>query len=106
MEKKQRTDGKHVKSLIDDLLGRIEKAAQKKGTPTKEAWERINNEELKKHARVINVKRGVLMVKVDTSAMLYDLTIKKRDIIKEFNEGYESKKKITDIMFRVGSLEE
>ena len=97
---------RHVKGIVDGLLKKIEENVHKKGDVAKEAWKSVNNEDLKKHAKLINLKRETLIVKVDNSSWLYKFTLEKKRIIEEFNAGYKKKKKIKGIMFRIGTLQE
>ncbi|MFH1411357.1 MAG: DUF721 domain-containing protein [Candidatus Omnitrophota bacterium] len=96
--------GKHIKTAVEKLLGNIEKKAESHGKTIREAWERIQNEEVKKHAKPVSFKRGILIVKVDSSPNLYKYTLEKKKIIEEMNG--EGKKRIKEILFRIGSLEE
>ncbi|MFH1837403.1 MAG: DUF721 domain-containing protein [Candidatus Omnitrophota bacterium] len=97
---------RHVKSVIEGLLRKIGENAHKKGTPIIDAWREINNNDLKKNAQVISLKKGTLIVEVGSSAWLYKFTLEKEKIKNEFNDKYKSKRKIKDIRFRIGSLEE
>ena len=45
------------------------------------------------------------MVIVENSSWLYKLTLEKKRTIEKFNEGYPGRKKVKDIRFRVGVLD-
>ncbi len=103
---KKRQEARHVKSIIENLLGQWEKRAVKRADAAGEAWKTATTEETREHARPVSFKNGILMVVVENSAWLYKLTLEKRTMLEKFNETYAGRKKARDIRFRVGNMEE
>jgi predicted nucleic acid-binding Zn ribbon protein len=103
---KKRQDARHVKSIIENLLGQWEKRAVKRGDAVGKAWKDATTEETREHARPVSFKNGILMVIVENSSWLYKLTLEKRKMLEKFNEIYAGRKKAQDIRFRVGSMED
>jgi predicted nucleic acid-binding Zn ribbon protein len=101
----RKDDAGHVGKILDGLLRKWEKGTVKKGDAVRAAWVAATREEARKHARPISLKRGILMVLVENSPWLYELTIEKKDMLKKFNEHYTGRKKAKDIRFRVGTLD-
>lgn len=100
----KKKEAKHVRGIVDSLLKKWETGKLKKGNAVKEAWEKALEEEEKKHAHPLSLKKGVLMVIVEDSTWLYVLTLRKNKIIEKFNSSYTGRNKVFDIRFRVGSI--
>jgi predicted nucleic acid-binding Zn ribbon protein len=49
-------------------------------------WQRAVGKEIKKHTKPYNIEEGVLVVLVDNSAWMNELTFLRTDIIKKLNE--------------------
>jgi predicted nucleic acid-binding Zn ribbon protein len=96
----------HVKGTLDGLLRKWEQVHVKKGGAVRKAWEYAAEEDVKKHAKPVSLKNGILMVIAEDSTWLYKLTLEKRAMLERFNEKYTGRKKPQDIRFRVGSLDD
>lgn len=96
---------KHVGGILDGLIRKWETGSVKKGSAVRKAWGEALPEDTKTYSRPVSLKKGILMVIVENSTRLYDLTLKKKEILKRFNEKYTGKKKAHDIRFRIGSLD-
>ena len=88
-----------VKNIISDI-GRL-------GAPTEEgmaeAWEAAVGKREAKHTRPASLKKSKLIVNVDGSSWLYELTLKKKEILKKLGEELGNKK-VSDIRFRIGEV--
>lgn len=94
-----------MRGVVDTLLKKWEGGTLKKANKVKEAWRESLPEHEVKKTRPVAIKKSVLTVIVENSSWLYSLTLRKRKIIRDFNNNYESEKKIKDIRFRIGELE-
>jgi len=97
-----------AKGKIDPLgavLKRVLSSLKKKGRYTEEDialfWEKAAGSKAAGHTKPAAFKGGRLVVNVDGSSWLYELTLKKRDILKKFNDQLKGKK-IKEIRFRIG----
>jgi predicted nucleic acid-binding Zn ribbon protein len=99
MEEKRRPLAKLVKKIIKDLKG--------EGAFTEEdlkgAWDDAVGGGASRHTKIASFKKGVLKVEVDGSAWLYELTTKKREIIRALTKSLFTKK-IKDVRFRIGEI--
>lgn len=88
-----------VRGIITDL--------GKKGRLSEEdmlcAWKDAVGEAASKHARPASFKGSSLIVNVDGSSWLYELTTKKKEILKKL-EGRLAGNKLKDIRFRIGEI--
>ncbi|MDP8298858.1 MAG: DUF721 domain-containing protein [Candidatus Tantalella remota] len=103
---KQGREARHVRGILNDLLKKWEQGTVKKGNAVLDAWQLSIGERAKDHACPLSFKKGTLLILVENSAWLYQLTLEKKNILKKFNENYTGRKKVVDIRFRVGTIEE
>jgi predicted nucleic acid-binding Zn ribbon protein len=59
----------------------------------------------KGHAKPVSFRNGILMVIVENSSWLYELTLEKKEILEKFNATYAGRKKARDIRYRIGVME-
>ena len=102
----RKRDARHVKSVVEGLLGKWESGALKKSSAVQKAWYGAVSEKEKHHARPVSLKKGILVVVVENSAWLYKFTMEKAQILERFNDAYTGRIKAKDIRFRVGDLSE
>jgi len=99
-------DGGSEKPL-GDLVGKVIKKLGPDGRISEEemadAWEDVIGKAASTHARPVSLAKGTLTVNVDASSWLYELTLKKRDIMKKL-AGRLKGKSLKDIRFRIGEL--
>lgn len=92
---------------IEHLVGSVLKKLIKKGRPSAEqvasAWAAAAGESAAKHSQPVSFKRSTLVVNVDGSAWLYELSTHKREILEKLAAEL-SGKKLKDIRFRIGAV--
>ena len=96
----------HVRGVVDDLIGKLEKRTVKKANAVLIAWGEATGEDEKCHAKPVSMRNGVLVVIVENAPWLYKFTLEKRRLLKKINNVYTGRKKIVDIRFRIGKIEE
>ena len=96
----------HVRGVVDDLIGKLEKNTARRANAILKAWMEATGEEEKCHAKPVSMKNGVLTVIVDNAPWMYKFTLEKRRLQGKINEIYTGRKKISDIRFRIGNIEE
>ncbi len=67
------------------------------------AWEKAAGCKAARHSRPASFKGGRLVVEVDASSWLYELTLEKKAILKRLG-GKFAGKKIKEIGFRIGEV--
>ena len=90
---------------IESIVKKVIKNLSAKGRITEEeinkAWETAAGPEAARHSRPISIRKSVLLVNVGNSSWLYELTTKKRDILKKL-EGRTGAKRLKGLRFRIG----
>ena len=94
----------HVKGILDGLLSKWEKQTVKRANALFKAWVQVVPEKERIYTKPVSFKKGTLLVIVENSTMLYKLTLEKRIILKKINEAYVGRKKVADIRFRIGNI--
>jgi predicted nucleic acid-binding Zn ribbon protein len=68
-----------------------------------DAWRRAAGEDAARHSRCVSFRRSCVFVNCDTSSWLYELTTRKKEILKALGEALKGKK-FRDIRFRIGDI--
>ncbi|MFA5146496.1 MAG: DciA family protein [Candidatus Omnitrophota bacterium] len=95
------------KGPLDGVLENIIAGLKKDKAVTEEdiraAWRRAAGRKAACHTRPVAIRRAELVVNVDDSGWLYELTLKKKDILKKLSVKLK-KKKIRNVRFRIGDV--
>lgn len=103
--KRQRTKERSIENIIKDVIKDLSGRGRVSEEEVSGAWLAAAGEKAAKHTKPVSIKRSVLTVNVDASGWLYELTIKKRDLLKKM-EGKIRGKKLKEIRFRIGEIKE
>jgi len=90
--------------IVAQLMARRGYGRLQSSAVTAEAWTAAAGEKFAAHTRVGELKRGKLEVMVRNSAVLQELSFSKKKILKRLLAALPESK-ITDLKFRVGSVE-
>ncbi len=88
-----------VKSIIGNFAGK-ERLTEEE---IRSAWSHVVGPRAAKHSRPRSFKDSRLIVHVDDSGWLYELTTRKKYILNNLSLGLKGKK-LKDITFRIGDL--
>lgn len=99
-------DGQN-RNPLEGVLKKIISGIGDKGALTEEdvktAWDAAVGEKAAAHSKPRSLKGSRLIVNVDGSSWLYELTVHKKEILKKMEESLKSKK-IKEITLRIGEL--
>jgi hypothetical protein len=94
---------------IDEILKgwrRKVRASWHAGPPLHEEWKRAVGDEIARHTRVIELSGGELLVEVDSSPLLNELSTYSREEILGSLQSLESFRGVRKLRFRAGSFGE
>ena len=91
-----------LKDVLKNIIVKLEEEKGEDGGLIA-VWEKVVGKSTSKHTRPTSLKGERLVVIVGDSSRLYDLTLKKYQIIKNLNKNLK-KKKIKEIRFRIGEV--
>ena len=92
---------------LGDVLKKVVRNLGKKRLAEEElvkAWQGAAGKRAAAHTRLVGLRKTKLIVNVDSSAWLYDLTLKKRAILKKVQEKAAAGGKIKDMRLRIGDI--
>ncbi len=91
---------------LKEILPKIFKDLEKKEVLKKieGSWRSAVGGKASKHSKVAGFKNGALIVNVDNSMWIYELTLKKEKVLERLRG--DGLKEIKDIRFRIGELGE
>ncbi|MCK4463699.1 MAG: DUF721 domain-containing protein, partial [Candidatus Omnitrophica bacterium] len=73
-----------LKNAIKNIIGKLEKGA-KEDSELISIWEKVVGKNASKHTKLRSLKSGRLVVSVSDSSRLYELTLKRQELIKAIN---------------------
>ena len=98
-----RVDDAPLKDVLKGIISKLEKGQKGAHDELIASWEKVVGKDAFKHTKLVSLKGGRLVVNVSDSSRLYELTLKRREIIKAINRK-RKKKKIKEIRFKIGEI--
>ncbi|NQT21885.1 MAG: DUF721 domain-containing protein [Candidatus Omnitrophica bacterium] len=96
-------DNAPLKDVLKGLIDKIEKKEGGRDVDFFELWKGAVGKDASEHTKPKNLRSGKLSVNVSDSSRLYELTLKKNEIIRRLNKQLKTKK-IKEIRFRIGEI--
>lgn len=98
---------KRESERIDSVVRSIIKKLDKQSNPTSEdiakIWGEIAGKKAASHTKPASLRKKRLVINVDGSSWLYELTLKKRELLAELKKRLGGDK-IEELQFRIGEL--
>jgi predicted nucleic acid-binding Zn ribbon protein len=97
---------KENSGALGDLLKKVVSELGKKKLSEEalgKAWRSAVGRKAARHTRLVSLKKANLIVNVDSSSWLFELSLKKRALIKKVSQKARGKK-IKDIRLRIGDI--
>jgi predicted nucleic acid-binding Zn ribbon protein len=99
-----RAGPKKIADVMSDLLARRGYARQQSASQLAEVWAAAVGESFAADTRAGNVRRGVLEIIVRHSALVQELTFRKKQLLQTL-ATHVPERKIRDLRFRVGPID-
>lgn len=98
---------KNKPERIDGVIKSIIEGMHKDGRPTSETveaiWKNIAGDKAACHTKPVHLRKKCLIVNVDGSSWLYELTLKKDSLLSGLKDKL-GEDKIKELQFRIGEL--
>jgi len=98
---------KHQTERIDGVIKSIIEKLDKQPNPTSDEiekiWKEIVGNKAFPHTKPVSLRKKRLVINVDSSSWLYELTLRKNEILDKLKKGL-GKDKIEELQFRIGEL--
>lgn len=92
-----------LEGVLKNIIGSIGARSQFTQEELAAAWEEAVGKKAAAHSKPKTLKGSRVIVHVDRSGWLYELTVAKKDILKKLSEILKGKK-VSDITFRIGDI--
>ena len=92
-----------IADVLNELLARRGFARVEAAGTLDRAWQSAAGELLAAHSKVCGLRRGVLEVRVANSALLQELSFRKRALLRDLTRAAPDES-IQDVRFRLGSI--
>jgi len=97
--------GKSFKAIIKTVIKALGPGGRISEEEMAGAWEEAVGAQAATHTRPVALRRGELIVNVDGSSWLYELTLRKREVLEKLASRLKGRK-LKNIRFRIGELKE
>ena len=87
-----------VSSVLARVLRKFDLEGELHGWRAVEEWPQLVGPRLARHTRAVSFREGTLIVEVEGSAWMHELSFLKRDVIREINHRLGSER-IRDVRF-------
>jgi predicted nucleic acid-binding Zn ribbon protein len=101
--KKERSKQKSIDNIVKDVIQTLSGKGRLSAEEISGVWEDAAGSRAARHTKPVTIKKSVLTVNVDGSGWLYELTIKKKDLLKKM-DGKLRGKSLTGLRFRIGEI--
>ena len=100
MEKKQT---KTIENILKDVISKLSGKNRITAEEMARVWRAAAGDKAAAHTKPVSIKKAILTVNVDDSGWLYELTIKKKELLKKM-EGKTGSKHLKGLKFRIGEI--
>ena len=88
-----------IKEIVQDVIGDMVQNKKDRYESILKVWSDVLGKKARNHTKIINVSKGKLLVNVDSSVWLFQLNLKRSQLLKKLKEA---KVELEDISFRIG----
>ena len=95
-----------IKDVVKKVISKIsedEDGPRIKKEDMQSAWECVVGRRVAAHSKPVSLRKGRLVIHVSDSSLLYDLTCRKKTLLRKLSEKAKSKK-IKQMQFRIGEI--
>ena len=90
-----------IKNIISQVIGKLSSQKPAEQNKLSDLWRNILTKKELEHAQLVGVKDGKLLVNVDSPAWLYQMHLKKNNILNKFKE---QDPQIKSISLKIGKV--
>ena len=95
----------HFSDLIGGVIKNLTSKERLGAEEIGAAWQEAVGQAAAKHSRPVSFNKASLVVNIESSSWLYELTVRKKEIIKTLERELKGKK-IKELRFRIGDIKE
>ena len=95
----------HFSKLIGKVIGSLSGKERLGEEEINEAWRRSAGDAAARHTQPVSFKGASLVINVASSSWLYELSVRKKELLKSLESQLKGKK-IKEIRLRIGAIKE
>jgi len=103
MTRKKGVKPEGIGGVINQVIKKLDAKTHGQREDVVKAWQDAIDHDAVKHTKPVAIKKNILTIEVDSSARLYILNLKKKDILASMQKAV-GKDKIEEIRFRIGEI--
>ena len=92
-----------IDSIVKSVIGKLDKEANPTSNEINSIWKEVAGKKAIRHTKPTSLKKKHLVVNVDGSGWLYELTLRKKELLTGLKKRL-GKDKIKELQFRIGEL--
>ncbi|MBL7071513.1 MAG: DUF721 domain-containing protein [Candidatus Omnitrophica bacterium] len=96
-------DADRIENVIKSVFNKINEDANPTIDEIVKAWKEAAGEKAARHTRPASLRKKRLVINVDCSSWLYELTLKKKDLLSALQKK-AGEDKIKELQFRIGEV--
>ncbi len=93
----------HIDGIIKTLIEKLSKDERPTSEEIGAAWTEAAGDKAVRHARPVSLRKKRLIINVDGSSWLYELTLRKESLLVKMKQRL-GQEKIKELQFRIGEL--
>jgi hypothetical protein len=92
-----------IDSVVKSIIGKLDKSSNPTSEDIDKIWKGIVGGKAFPHTKPASLRKKRLVINVDTSGWLYELTLRKKEFLAELKNRL-GKDKIRELQFRIGEV--
>jgi predicted nucleic acid-binding Zn ribbon protein len=92
-----------IKDVLGSVISKISGEKKEKIDQIRRAWDKILDKKSHKHVRLTSFKEKKLIVNVDSSAWMYELNLRKQQLLEGLNKQLRQGQ-VKEIVLRIGEV--
>jgi predicted nucleic acid-binding Zn ribbon protein len=90
-----------IKDILNQVVKNISDQKPQQEQDIQKAWEAAVNKKTAQHTHLVGVKKGKLLIFVDSPVRVFELTLHKNQILKKMQQQIPE---LLDITFKIGKV--
>ena len=92
-----------IDSIVKSIIEKLDRHANPTTNEIEDAWRQLVGERASSHTRPAALGKKKLVINVDGSAWLYELTLRKNELLASLKKKF-GEDKIKELQFRIGEI--
>ena len=92
-----------IDGVVKSIIKKLDKQSRLTSDDVEKAWKKIVGKKAASHTKPASLRKKQLVVNVDGSSWLYELTLKKAELLTELKKKL-GEDRIEELRFRIGEL--